>query len=565
MNEPTPEQRLQELTPTATMYDLIYQSAKKYPAHAAYTFFGCRYSYGRLLGDIDRCSRALQQIGIKKKDSILVSLPTCPQALIAVYAINRIGAVSHIIHPLSPQTEIEYCLKKGRCRWALTLDLLAGNFLPVLGSNDLKRLIITRITDYQNSLRTLLFKILHFNRIPKIKKGRGIIKWSDLMKLGGQEGKISPVNGSEPAVILYTGGTDGYPKGVVLSSHNINHLSLALLCHQVRFDYRDGDKTLATLPVFHGFGLAVVIHTTLISGGHNILVPRFISKHTARLIKKEKPHFLAGVPTFYEALLREKRLKTSDLSCIKGAFVGGDMVAPDLVRRFDEFLKQRKSPSRLLEGYGLTESVSACSFMPPENFRTGSAGLPLAGLKIKIINPENKLDMPPDRLGEICISGPTVMLGYLDEKEATSRALQKHEDGKLWLHSGDIGRMSQDGFLSIDHRRNRTIKCSGMTVIPQQVEKVLNSHPAVSLSCLIGIEDDYQVHRLKALIVLEKGHSQTERIERKLRELCEKKLIKWSIPGEIEFRTELPLTKFGKVDYRKLQEESTNEKNENTQ
>lgn len=546
---------LKDLDPKTSMYDLLKQHANKHVSLTAYDFFGTRTTYAGLIAEIDIFSRSLRKLGIQTGDSVLVSLPTCPQALVAIYALNRIGAVANIIHPLSSPSEIEFCLKKGRSRQVITLDLFFSRFEPWLKTERISTLILARLQDYLTTWKSAAFSIRTFNKIPKIKEDSRIIRWKDVMSAGAERELSPPQKESPSAVILYTGGTDGHPKGVLLSNYCLNFLSLALLQHMSSFQYAPGDKVLATLPVFHGFGLAVVVHTTLLGGGNCLLVPRFKARQTVRLLKKEKPNFLAGVPTFYEALLRAKKISSVDFSSLKGAFAGGDTVSPGLNKRFNDLLQQQGSRSRLLQGYGLTEAVSACSFMPQEDTRLGSAGLPLPGIAIKIVAPTTFKELPPGQKGEICISGPTLMLGYLEDEGATTEALKSHSDGKLWLHSGDMGRMDRDGFLFFDHRLRRIIKSSGMVVIPHQVENILNSHPGVSASCVVGIPDDYRMQRVKAFVVPKEKKQDVHQLKKELRELCKKNLSKWSIPKEIEIRNELPITKYGKVDYREMERE----------
>lgn len=557
--DPMPEERLKKLTPEQSLYDIFKESAQSYLDFTAYNFLGFRSTYRQLLNEINRCSNALYKWGVRKGDRVLVSLPTCPQSLIIFYAINRLGAVSNIIHPLSSAAEIEFALDRGQSRWAITLDLFFKNIYPFVEADKVDKLIVTKITDYQNFIRTWAFRLRYFKQLPRVRKTQKVIWWKELMEAKGSTSAGPLFELNELAAILYTGGTDGNPKAVKLSNYNFNYLSISLLCHQIKFNYKPGDKVLATLPIFHGFGLAVVVHSTMLSGGNCLLVPRFVSKQTANLIKKEKPHILAGVPTFFEALLKEKRLKNTDFSPLKGAFVGGDTVPSNLIERFNRFLLERGSQTQLLEGYGLTECVSACTFMPPGESRKGSAGGPLVGISLSITDPGKDQVLPPEHLGEICISGPTIMMGYLDDEKASKRTLRTHADGKLWLHSGDIGKLDREGYLYVDHRLKRVIKSSGMSVIPQQVEKILSSHPEVSYSCVIGIPDNYQIHKVKALIALKDKNIDTDKLQRELLEICEKNLSKWSIPKIFEFRAALPLTKYGKVDYRQLEKEHQTE------
>jgi long-chain acyl-CoA synthetase len=354
------------------------------------------------------------------------------------------------------------------------------------------------------------------------------------------------------AVILYSGGTTGTPKGIMLSSNNFNCLALQTA---TQGPLTPGDTVLSILPVFHGFGLGVCVHTFLAGGGKCILVPRFTPQLVAGLIKKEKPQYMAGVPTLYEALLHNKTMQRTNLACLKMAYAGGDKLPASIKKRFDNLIKARGGNTELLEGYGLTESVTACIVTPKHCFRPGSAGVPLPDILAKIVATGTTRETTPGTDGELCIAGPTVMLGYLNSPEATGQTLKKHKDGLVWLHTGDICSMDTDGFIYFKLRMKRIIKVSGVSVSPVQVEEVLGNHPDITLSCAIGIPDPYKIQVVKAFVVLTDPAQSSPAKEQELIEYCKQNLITWAVPVSIEFRNELPLTRIGKVAYTELEKE----------
>ena len=312
---------------------------------------------------------------------------------------------------------------------------------------------------------------------------------------------------------------------------------------------------LSVMPLFHGFGLGVGIHTPLINGGTCILVPQFTVKTYAKMIKKNKPTVIPGVPTLFEALLRTEGLEGVDLSFLQGVFCGGDSLSVELKKKVDAFLKEHNAKVQIREGYGTTECVTASCLTPRDFFREGSIGIPYPDVYYQIVDPKDDSELPPDTEGEICISGPTVMKGYLNNAAETAATLRTHAYGRVWLHTGDVGTMDNDGFIYFKQRLKRLIIVSGINVYPSQVENTIDAHPDVLLSCAIGIPDPYKMHKVKAFVVLRPGVEPSEKIKEEILEHCRKNISKYAMPREIEFRTELPKTLVGKVAYRKLEEE----------
>ncbi len=562
--------------PERTMYEMVCETAGRYPNYTAYDFMGTRCTYAELLTDIDRAADALISHGLKKGETVTISLPNCPQALIIFYALNKIGAVAGMIHPLSAPTEIEFYLKESRSIWAVTLDAFYKNFARVLDNTGVNTLLLARIGDFLSPLKSAGFFLTSGRKIKRPPADdKRIIWWNSLIgrhNTGAVAGRASndpagPMNKNKAgrvgktssaltphdcAVILYSGGTTGTPKGIMLSSHNFNCLGMQI---GTQGPIQAGDVILSILPVFHGFGLGVCVHTFLIAGGKCVLVPRFTPETVAALIKKEKPQYMAGVPTLYEALASSRTMRTAGLSCLKTAYAGGDRLPHSVKERFDALIKAHGGDAELLEGYGLTESVTACIVTPRHGYREGSVGIPLPDMWAKITEQGTDKEVSPGTDGELCVSGPTLMLGYLNSKEITAKTLRKHADGRVWLHTGDICSMDTDGFVYFKLRMKRIIKVSGVSVSPVQVEEVLDRHPDVSLSCVIGIPDPYKMQTVKAFTVLRDPAQASPEKERELIAYCKKHLIKWSVPERIEFRASLPLTLVGKVAFSELEKE----------
>jgi len=316
-----------------------------------------------------------------------------------------------------------------------------------------------------------------------------------------------------------------------------------------------GNSILAILPIFHGFGLGVCINACFMGGGKSILVPQFTPETVAGLIKSSRPSHVVGVPTLFDALSRSPVFQKADLSCLRATFAGADSLPRPVKERFESVVKNCGGNVKLLEGYGLTEALTAIMAMPPTEYREGSIGIPFPDILAKIVRTGTIETAPPGEEGELCISGPAVMLGYLDQPEETAQVLRAHEDGKTWLHTGDIAVMDEDGFFYFKLRLKRMIKSSGMNVYPVQVEDVLYRHPDVLEACVIGVPDESQVQRVKAFVVLKDPARACPELEQALIEHCLASLIRWSCPREIEFRESLPKTLVGKVAFSVLEKE----------
>jgi long-chain acyl-CoA synthetase len=286
------------------------------------------------------------------------------------------------------------------------------------------------------------------------------------------------------------------------------------------------------------------------------LIPQFSVKIYADTLLKHKPELIPGVPTLFEALLRADALKNADLSFLKGIFCGGDSLSPELKKKVDVFLKEHNCAEQIREGYGTTECVTASCLTPKDYARSGSIGVPFPDTFYKIVTPGATTELPAGQEGEICLSGPTVMLGYMDNPDETAQALRTHDDGQVWLHTGDLGHMDQDGFVYFHQRLKRMIITSGYNVYPSQLENIIDSHEKVLLSCVIGVKDPYRVQRIKAYIVPMPGIQPDDALKQELLAYCAQRIAKYAMPREIEFRTELPKTLVGKVAYRVLEEEA---------
>ncbi|MBR4025101.1 MAG: AMP-binding protein [Firmicutes bacterium] len=539
-----------------SMYDKVAEVARHYPNNIAYDFMGGKVRYKDFINKVDNCARALAAIGVKEGEAVTICMPNSPQAIIMFYAVNKIGGIANMVHPLSSEKEIEFCLKLSKSVVCLTLDQFYGKFANIRENVTLRSLILTSIKDVLSPVKRKGYYLLEGRKIAKVPATAEVVWWEKFL-LDGMWYK-GPYHANkradDPAVILYSGGTTGTQKGISLTNLNFNALSQQIVATNPMF--KPGDKMLAVMPVFHGFGLGVCIHSMLSEGGRCLLIPRFTAESYAKLIKKHKPNFIAGVPTLYEALLRIHTLDKADLSCLKGVFSGGDSLSIELKKKFDKFLKDHNASIPVREGYGTTECVTASCLTPSHWYKEGSIGLPFPDTYYKIVKPGTEEEMPYGEEGEICLSGPTVMRGYIDNPEETAQTLRKHADGLTWVHTGDLGKMDEDGFIYFRQRLKRMIVTSGYNVYPSQIENVLDAHELVHMSCVIGVPDPLKMQRVVAFVMLKPDVKVSEDEARDiLMKYLAKHVAKFEMPKEIEFRAELPKTLVGKVAYRVLEEE----------
>lgn len=546
-----------------TMFEKIEEVASKYPNYVAFDFMGKSTTYKKLVENILQCARALRTIGVRENDRVTIALPNCPQAIYMFYATNVIGAVANMIHPLSAEKEIEFYLNESQSVTAITLDQFYGKFDKIRANTGLVNIIIASIKDELSQPVKAGYMLTTGRKMEKIPSDAPVIRWKEFMRLSKYCFYNYRVKRSadDPAAILYSGGTTGTTKGIVLTNLNFNALSQQIVATNPMF--KPGDKMLSAMPIFHGFGLGVCIHSMLAQGGRCILVPRFTAKSYAGLITKYKCNFIAGVPTLFEALLRLPSMDGADLSSLKGVFSGGDSLSVELKKKMDKFLKDHNADIQVREGYGTTETVTACCLTPPSRFKEGSIGIPFPDTYIKIVRPGTDIMMDFNQEGEILLSGPTVMKGYLNNPKETAETLRKHDDGMTWVYTGDLGYMDEEGFVYFKGRAKRMIVSSGYNIYPGQLENILDAHPSVEMSCVIGVPDSYKMHAVKAFIMLKPGVPKTQQTKDEIMDYCREHIAKYAMPREIEFRDELPKTLVGKVAYRVLEkEEAEKEKNE---
>lgn len=544
------------IVPNENIYEYFRRHAVSYINNVAIEYFGTKISYKSFLYEIDRCARAYKSIGIRKGDVVSIISANIPEALVSFYALNKIGAVSNMLHPLLSENEIRDNLNKYSTIVVMAMDITYSKLKNVLKDTEVYKTVIMSAKDSMGFFMRTGYEITQGYKVEKPRRSENYLFWKDFIKLGDEyEDRNNTMTGKDfPATILQSGGSTGKPKGIVLSNGNINSATI-----QAKLALPDLDSTdviLGIMPIFHGFGLEVSINDAFCVGAKVVLIPTFKANEFDKLISKHNPSVLVGVPTLFEAMTNNERMDKVKLNNLKYVIAGGDSFNKDKVDKINNFLHSHGAKTSFTQGFGMTEAVAAVSFDLKYASRPGSVGIPWPGTYVKIVKPNTDKEVPYGTEGEICISGPTVMLGYYNDEKETNDALRIHKDGNIWLHSGDIGVMDSDGFITYKQRLKRMIVSSGYNVYPSQIEEVLEKHPAVLASSVIGVPHPYKVEVAKAYIVLKNGYRENSGLKKELLELCEKNLAKYSIPKEWEFRKSLPKTIVGKIDFRKLQEEN---------
>lgn len=541
--------------PDYSMVDKIMESAEKWPDNMAYSYYGGKVTFKEFVERIKVTARALKNYGVKENDKVTICMPNTPEGIVMVYAVNMVGAICNMVHPLSSEKELEFYINAVNSEYILTIDAVFEKIYKLKDSTNLKKIIVAKASEDMSLPLAGVYWLLNGRKVKYPKKDSSVVMWEDFIKGSrGYQGEYYVKRTAyDPAVILYSGGTTGSPKGILLSNLNFN--ALGVMCTTVIKQAIPGSTVLSILPIFHGFGLGVCIHTPLCQGMGCILVPSFSYKKFGDLIRKNQPSFIAGVPTLYEALL-ESSIGENDLKCVTSVICGGDALNSTLRDKVNDFLYDHGSTAKIRVGYGLTECTGACCLSPENDFKDGIIGVPLPDMYFKIVIPGTHEKAPVGVDGEICVSGPLVMMGYVNDDAETVQTLRYHEDGKLWLHTGDVGYMNEEGLFFFSQRIKRIIISSGYNIYPTYLESVINTHDAVLTSTVIGVPHPYKGQVAKAYIVLKDGFKPSKKIEKEIRSLLEKHVAKYSLPASYEFRDNLPKTLVGKVAFKELEKEN---------
>lgn len=528
-----------------SIYDMLYDAVRAYPKNLAMEYFDVEFTYRDLSERIEEVAQALLGLDIVPNESVTICMPNMPEAVFLIYAINKIGGICNVIHPLSDHDDIVKAVESTNSTLVFTTDVSA---LKVEGVK--ARVVVCEVS---NSMKPLLRTAYNLKNRKQLKYPASFIRWKDFLNMGVAYGPIIKRTKDDPAVIIYSGGTTGKSKGIVLSNLCFN--SLATQCYAVCKEARAGNSILSALPIFHGFGLCVSIHVPLTLGLKCILLPKISVGDLNNTIKKKKPNLLPAIPTMLKAMTNNPPLGPQSLSSVKVILSGGDYLSDDVRAKVLEYFKECGSDAHIQVGYGLSEATAFIAATTDIIEETDNLGIPNPDNVIKICDPETNEELKAGEIGEICVNAPTVMMGYLNEPEETANALRVHKDGVTWLHTGDLGFFDEGGVLHFTSRLKRMIISNGYNIYPTELENVINKCRYVASSVVVGVKDKVKQEAPKAVIVLKKGVQRSAEVEREIKEFCKQHIAKNAQPTEFEFTDALPTTKIGKINYREFQKE----------
>ena len=525
-----------------TMPEALTRNAKQFSNHTALLYMGKKIFYPELERLVNRFGRALMDMGVKKGDKVAMLLPNIPQIVIANYATFRIGAVAVMNNPLYTERELEYQLNDSDSKILVTLDLLLPRALILKGKTKIEKIITCHINDYLPFPKKQLFPMVKKQMYRKVGAQKDVYQFLDLIKKYPDGPLENAAGWDDLAAFIYTGGTTGVSKGVMLTHSNLS-------CNVQQFgvwfpDLKKGEESvLAVFPFFHSAGFTAIQNYSLWAGFKNILLPRPEPGSIIEMLKKFRPHFLPAVPTIFVGLLNSEEFRKMDLSFIKGFFSGAAPLAADTIQQLKDL-----TGATMLEVYGLTETAPIATATPwGGKIKPGTVGVPVPNTDVKIVDVETgKEEMKQGVPGEVIIRGPQVMKGYYKKPEETAAVLKEG-----WLYTGDIGFFDEDGYLSIADRKKDMIIASGYNIYPREIDEILFEHPKVLEACAIGIPDAYRGETVKAFIVVKPGETLTEE---EITQWCKEKLAAYKVPKMIEFVNALPKSAIGKILRREVKE-----------
>ncbi|MGG3690208.1 long-chain-fatty-acid--CoA ligase [Caldifermentibacillus hisashii] len=537
-----------------SLQQLLKNTAEKYPNKIAIHFNGKELSYKELYESALKFAGYLQKIGIQKGDRVAIMLPNTPQSVISFYGVMMAGGIVVQTNPMYTERELAFQMKDSGAKAIVALDILFPRIKKIQGETELEHIIITAIKDYLPFPKNLVYPFIQkkqYGYSVKVEHKGNDHLFTEIMKHPALQEPIMNINFEEDLAILqYTGGTTGFPKGVMLTHKNL--IANTKMCQAWLYKCREGEEiVLGALPFFHVYGMTTVMILSILQASKMVLIPKPDPEVLLKTIQSQRPTMFPGAPTMYIGMLNHPELSKYDLSSIDSCISGSAPLPVEVQEKFE-----RLTGGKLVEGYGLTESspVTHANLLWDGERVKGSIGLPWPDTLAEIRSVETGEPLPVGEIGELVVKGPQVMKGYWNRPEETQEVLK---DG--WLHTGDMGYMDEEGYFYIVDRKKDMIIASGYNIYPREIEEVLYEHPAVKEVVVAGVPDPYRGETVKAYIVLKEGTTVTED---ELNKFARKNLAAYKVPRKYEFRDELPKTTVGKILRRQLVEEEKRKLNE---
>lgn len=549
------EEAIKAKMPESTIYEYLWQCNENHQNDTALRYFDRKISFGELLENIETAAKAFSSVGITQGDIVVMATVTTPETIYAVYALNRLGAVANMIDPRTSVEGIKEYITEVNAKYVLCIDVAYPKIEKAIDGTNVEKIIIASPADSLPQPKKFIFNMANKLKGSTPKLGSNCITWSHMLSAG--KNAVYTTAAYQPnmcCVIEHTGGTTGLPKGVMLTNDNFNSAAEQIKNSPLRLERQD--KFLNIMPPFIAYGMVLGIHIALTHGWESIIIPKFDPADFANLILKYQPAGIMGVPTYFEGLMDEPKIKGADLSCIKVVLVGGDKALVEFEKKVNAFFAEHNANIHLSKGYSMTEASATATFAFEEINKPGSAGIPFAQTIVAAFEPETDKELPFGESGEMCIYTPTMMAGYYGKQEETDKVIKKHSDGRMWIHSGDLGYVDEDGCVYINGRLKRMIiRYDGFKVFPPFIEDVVSTHNAIDTCCAVGTPDKNHVQGyLPIVFAVLKGECNTTSVKEELFALCQKELPEYVQPVDFVFIDKMPLTPIGKIDYRALEE-----------
>ena len=543
--------------PQMKVYTYFKEVNKKRLHDTALYYYGTKITVKKMIDKIDTVANAVDALGVKTGDTVSVVSASTPESIFAFYALNKIGATMNAIDPRLDKKSVARMIKSSGSKVLFVIDMAFPLVAAVKSEIKQEHIIVQSAGTSLPLLKKIAIKIAVKSNIPYGKDGT--ISW-DTFIAGAKDGAAQEAEyvGDATVAITYTGGTTGFPKGVMLTNDSVNSVGFSFL--HAGIVYKPNTRFLGIMPIFSSYGLVCGIHMPMIMQQELALIPRFYPAKMGEYVKKFKPQHMIATPAFYEILIDSEEMKNFDLSFMLTLGSGGDSMNAGLEDKLNVFMKTHNLRYPLAQGYGMSEVSAAATFCVNDRYKRGSVGIPCLATTIGIFDPETGEELGYEQPGEVCICGPTIMKGYFNNKEETDYVLRKHADGKIWVHSGDIGTIDEDGFVYIKGRVKRMItRFDGHKVFPITIESFIAEHETVHSCSVIGVDDRERLQGQYPMAVIELNSgidvSRRDEICREIYALCQRDLEQRGKPVAIVCIDEIPLTAMGKNDYRKLEKE----------
>lgn len=527
-----------------SLYDYLSDTASRNENRIAIRFYEKDITYRKFMKMIDKIAYSLKQFKVVENECVTICMPNSPESLALIYAVNKIGAIANIVHPLSTTQDIERALKETNSDTLFCADVS----MPKAKDIKVKHFVMVPTSTSLVGIKKIFYNV-KFSINMKLSDNQ--MSWQEFINNGIDENCYVKRSGNDPAAIIYSGGTTGKQKGIIISNLNFNAMAqqTASVCKYLK----PGNSVLSALPIFHVFGLSICVHTCLVAGMTLIVMPKVDVKRINQDLKKYKPTVFPAVPSLLKMIVNGKDPGYNAFKDIKMVVVGGDYLSPDSRIKTEKYFKEHGSDASVKIGYGLSEATGFSCCTAPLNIELDSLGIPNADMDIKIFEPGSDVEKSVGDVGEICISGPTIMMGYINEDEETKKTLVRHIDNKIWLHTGDLGYMSDKGIFYYTSRLKRMIISNGYNIYPIELEEIICKCKYVEACTVVAMPHKIKSQVPKAVIVIKKNVEDTPEVRLSIQRYCYDNIAKYARPFVYEFRHDMPITAVGKVAYRKLE------------